>query len=129
MRKSYRLLVLIFFLAIPYHPSALAVREILISEVTLEQKSFQDHQLSAKVQNTTNESREVTLRAQIFFFNRNSPPGDLPINILRKDHVMVLKPQEIRNLEVKFVEEGGHRLEPLRLEPQVRVRRQREWKY
>ena len=100
-----------------------------ISEVSAERESPSIHWIHASLENTATESMETTLRFRLAFYDRNSPEGDIPVNVLRKDQTIVLKPNEIRKMDVKFLEEGASPLIPVRIEPTVRIRREREWKY
>jgi hypothetical protein len=103
--------------------------EVQISNVTLTENSLDEHWVHGEILNNSPEVREVTFRTQVIFYERNSPRGDLPLNVLRKDQTIILKAQEKRLVDVKFIEQGGRPLLPIRAEPLMRVRREREWKY
>ena len=107
-----------------------AVDEIKIDNVAVEKQSSTDYVISGVVSNTSDLAREIVLRVQLSFYERVSPPGDLPAAILRKDMTLVLKPAENRTLRISLYNEGSMILPTAyRLEPILRIRRQRPWNY
>ena len=119
------LIFLIFFAASPLF----AAGEIQIQNVSVEAQSASRYVLNGTVENTTPETREVILRGQVAFYEKASPEGDLPVAILRKDVSMVLKSKESRLLHIILLNEGTAPKGSLRLQPILRIRRQRPWNY
>lgn len=119
-----------FFLAFcAAQVSAFAFNEIKIEHVAVQNQSADRYEVTAVISNESDDSREVTVRAQVFFFSKVSPKGDKPAMILRKDETMVLLPGENRKFRVLLLNEGSFPKERLRIEPEVRIRRQRVWNY
>ncbi|MCI0597439.1 MAG: hypothetical protein L0Z48_13015, partial [candidate division Zixibacteria bacterium] len=85
------------------------------------------YELTGNVTNTSEDAREVTLRAQITFYDRTAPKGDLPLDYLRKDITEVLRPGENRAVRVVLLRSGAPLHDAVRLEPFLRIRRQRVW--
>lgn len=108
---------------------AWAVGEVMIEQVQVREKAPQRFEIQANVINTTKEAREVTLRAQVEVFDRMVPRGDQPLNVFRRDRNLILKPGETRPLRFQFVGEGVPPKTATRVEPTVRIRRQRVWNY
>lgn len=81
------------------------------------------------VVNAYDDKREVVLRAQIAFFDRTNPVGDLPVSILRKDTTVFFDPHESKQVRVELLNEGPPPEGALRREPMLRIRRVREWTY
>ncbi len=108
-------------------PQVFAVGEIRIEDVFVKTDPPDRYTVGATVSNQTDKPREVTLRAQIFFFEKASPKTDKPAMILRKDLTLVLRKNESRKIRVRLLNEGTLPKERLRLEPEIRIRRQREW--
>lgn len=129
MRAKIIILLLIFAGSLGISSSVQAAEEIRISETAVKELSADKFLVSAVLRNAYKSTREVTLRAQIFFFEKASPKGDKPAMILRKDETIVLRPQEVRKIHVKLINEGTRPKARLRLEPEVRLRREREWNY
>ncbi len=109
--------------------SLFAFDEIRIENVAADEKPPYGYWLRGSVSNQTDNPREVILRAQVAIFDKNSPPGDLPVRILRKDITIILKPREAKNAEVEFFNKGVLPKTDLRIEPLLRLRRQRIWNY
>ncbi|MSR77362.1 MAG: hypothetical protein EXS63_03950 [Candidatus Omnitrophica bacterium] len=109
--------------------SAYALGEINISEVSAREKEPLRFELQANITNTTQETREVILRAQIEIFDRMVPRGEQPLSVFRKDQSLILKSGETRPLRVEFVGEGLPPKGVTRIEPALRIRRQRVWNY
>lgn len=132
--RSWKLEVrhVLFFLASNFlllASSVIAAGEIAIENVAVERKTSSQYVLSATVINQSPEPREVILRAQISFYDKAAPKGDLPVAVLRKDVTVVLRKEENRRLAVDLVEEGPKEKGSIRLEPSLRIRRQRPWSY
>lgn len=127
MKKEKFGFLLLAFCLIP--SLVFALNEIQIEQVAVQNQSADRYEVSAIIQNQTTDPREVTVRAQIFFFEKASPKGQKPAMILRKDETMVLNPSESRQVIVRLLNEGTFPKERLRIEPEVRVRRQRIWNY
>ena len=118
---------LIFCTLFPF--SGEAANEIKISTPEVRQQDPARYEVLALVQNISEETREVVIRTQIFFFEEGSPDGDLPVMVLRKDDTLVLKGGENRNVMIRLINEGTLPKARLRLKPEVRIRRQRVWNY
>jgi hypothetical protein len=112
-----------------FHPAAHAVGEIKIDKISVQQHSPDRYEVSAVLYNQTAEAREVVLRAQLFFFEDFAPKGDKPAMILRKDETIVLQRKEGRTVSVILLNEGTLPKAKLRLDPEIRIRRQRAWQY
>lgn len=110
-------------------PVAAAMGEIQIDSLAVQEYPPHHYDVSAMMNNKTAETREVVLRAQLFFFEQAAPPGDLPVMILRKDETVVLKAGKRRSITVKLIHEGKLPKGSLRMEPEIRIRRQRVWNY
>ncbi len=132
-KKSFALAVVwllipaaFFFLG---QPLSFSVEEIWIRNVNWEPKGAGKFFLGAEVTNMTSEPREAILRAQLSFYDKASPHGDVPLSILRKDTTIILKAYEKRRLELILIDEGSPLQAELRIEPSLRLRRQRVWNY
>ena len=125
MRPVHFFLLLFCFILSPQ----LFAGAIKISDVTAVRDSPTQHFVRANLHNTSDQMMETVVRSELAFYDRNSPEGDLPVHVLKKDQSFILKPQETLPLEAKFLEEGAPPSIPLRIEPLVRIRREREWKY
>ncbi len=110
-------------------PSLFAVNEVIVEPATVQEVPPDRYTVSAPVFNKTDKPREVTVRAQIAFFDRVSPEGDKPVQVLRKDMTVVLKAHERRKIRVRLIDEGTVPKERVRLETRMRLRRQRLWHY
>lgn len=125
--------VLPFFLslvlALSFSSGLHAAGEIVIDGISLEQDPPDHYYVIGTVVNATNEPREVILRAQVLFYDNAVPKGDLPVIVLRKDKTMILKAQEKKTLRIPILKEGVLPRLDLRVEPQLRLRRQRVWNY
>ena len=106
-----------------------ALDEVSIVNVKIQEQSYDRYIVSATIANKTAEPREATLRAQVFFFDKVSPYGDKPLSVLRKDATIVLKARESRKVRVLLIDEGSVAKQRVRLEPEIRLRRQRVWNY
>ena len=122
-------LISLFLAALFFPRPAQAVGEIKIEKVGLRTFSPDHYFVTGQVSNTTQDSREVVLRAQVLFYEKGSPKGDIPAMILRKDRTLVLRPLETRKVKTRLLNEGDLPRSELRLEPVLRVRRQRPWNY
>ena len=127
-RKKIFLFFLIFSLWV-FSSKVFAVNDIQIENVSVDSTSQGHYLLKATVINAFPEASEVVLRAQIVFYDKSAPKGDLPVMILRKDMTLVLKQGENREAQFQLLNEGTYPPGSLRMEYQCRVRRQREWKY
>ena len=110
-------------------PTVRAAGEIQIEQTAVQEIPPDRYEMTALVRNKSTDSREVVLRAQLFFFDEASPPGDIPLMILRKDETIVLKNEESRMVRIRLINEGTLPKSRLRLEPEIRIRRQRPWNY
>jgi hypothetical protein len=106
-----------------------AAGEINLSAPMLEQEPPDHYYVLGSVTNTTDKTREVILRAQVLFYDKAVPKGDLPVIVLRKDMTLILKPREKKELRIPILKEGFLPRLDLRVEPQLRLRRQRVWNY
>ncbi len=122
-------LLVFFLLGTLFVPCLFSADEIIIQDISAKEIAPQRFTLKYHVSNATVDSREVVLRSQIEVFDRAVPAGDLPVNILRKDQTLVLKPGESRDMSVDFVGQGQPAKGDLRVSPVVRIRRQRVWNY
>ena len=107
----------------------LATENITLDSVRVLEQSAGHFQLTANVANTTSETREVILRGQITFYDRAVPAGDVPVMILHKTVALVLKNGESRAIDMTLLNEGTWPKGSLRMEPSMRIRREREWNY
>ena len=119
----------IFFLAAARPLPAATAAEVRIEGVGFEAKSPSHYVVRGTVSNETAESRDLILRAQMTFYDKAAPRGDVPAAVLRKDIAIVLKAGETRALEIPMIEEGTHPKGSFRVEPSIRIRRSREWNY
>lgn len=103
--------------------------EISIENVAAARETADRYAVTATVHNAGEATREVFLRAQLAFYDRSSPRGDLPEMILRKDAIEILKGGETRSLHFTLFEEGVRPRGAFRREPSVRIRRERVWHY
>lgn len=110
-------------------PELRAAGEINLSAPALEQEPPDHYYVLGSATNTTGKTREVILRAQVLFYDKAVPKGDLPVIVLRKDVTLILKPQEKRELRIPILKEGFLPRLDLRVESQLRLRRQRVWNY
>ena len=85
--------------------------------------------VTGNLQNPTRETREIVVRGLLTFYDKTAPKGDVPIFVLRKDVTIILKAGEGRSVEISLINEGGMPRGALRIEPVLRVRRQRIWNY
>ncbi len=107
-----------------------AADEIQIENVLIDAKSpLRHYELSAAAANSSEAPRDVILRGQIAFYDKAAPQGDVPVMILRKDMNVVLRAKESRTVRFDLLNEGAVPVGSLRLEPSVRIRRNREWNY
>ena len=128
--KSIFVSVVLLMMGMSVFPVRLAaVGEIQIEGASITRETPEKFKLSTSIKNTTADTREVTLRFQIFFFEQISPKGDKPAMVLRKDETIVLKQGEQRSMIVTLWNEGSLPKGNLRMEPEVRLRRQRVWSY
>ena len=125
IKKITAVLLLALFMPTP----GFAIDEVTVKDYAVQNESLGRYEVTATLCNRTRDSREVTLRAQIFFFEKASPKGDKPAMILRKDETVVLFPEETRKITVPLLNEGSFPKARLRVEPEVRIRRQRVWNY
>lgn len=110
-------------------PLLLAAGEIQIESISMEEKSVHHYVLTGQVINSSASPRDVILRAQVSFYDRAAPKGDLPVMVLRKDMNIVLRAGESRKVEATFLNEGDAPRGAVRAEPALRIRRQRPWSY
>ena len=133
MKKIARIVQLIglgmMALAVFCQTDARAQGEIVIEGVSAEQRTPTKYLVVGKVRNRTQESREVILRAQVVFYDKAAPKGDVPAANVWKDVTLVIWPNENRKIEIPLILEGGKPAGSLRMEPGLRLRRQREWMY
>lgn len=115
-----------FFFLAPFTGTA---GEIQLDNIQLVSHLPDRYEVSVNITNAAFNSREIVLRAQVFFYDAASPKGDIPVMILRKDETIVMKSGEQRTITVKLINEGILPKGRLRLEPEIRIRRQREWNY
>ncbi len=104
-----------------------AFGEVSVDNVSLQQTQPFQYKVTGKVVNATEEPREVVLRAQAVFYDETAPKGDLPIRVLRKDITLVLRASETREVQAVLFEEGRLPDVRFRVEPELRIRRQRLW--
>ena len=102
---------------------------ISVSSVAYSEKAPGKFLVTGTLQNPSPEAREVVVRGQLTFYDQSVPPGDIPLFILRKDTTLILKPSGSQSVEVPLINEGGLPRGALRIEPMLRVRRQRVWNY
>ena len=102
---------------------------VTVSEVSSSRLAEDRFMVAGTVLNTSDEKREVVLRAQIAFYDTGAPVGDVPVMVLRKDVSIILKPKDEFETEVLLIHEGVFPKTALRQVPTFRVRRDREWKY
>ncbi len=130
-----RISVFVFFLftaGIPFLSAAFqspSVRQISVVNIEYSQTSSDKFLLIGTLQNLTPEPREVILRGQLVFYDTASPKGDLPLFILRKDMTVILRGGESLPVEIPIINEGKIPRGSFRIEPMLRVRRQRLWNY
>lgn len=117
----------VFLLVCWAAPGLGAFEEVTVQDVHLKDHPPFEYRVSGKVINQTAEPREVVLRAQALLFDASAPKGDLPVHAYRKDMTIVLKPSETREVEAVFVKEGKFPDLRARIEPVLRIRRQRLW--
>jgi hypothetical protein len=128
MAKKFPALCLAFIL-VSLVSQAFAANEVQVEKLTLKKDPPDRYEISATVHNKSKERREVVLRAQVFFYDETSPAGDIPVMILRKDETVYLNRGEGRRIEFRLINEGTLPKVRMRLEPEVRIRRQRVWQY
>ncbi len=126
---NMRRALFVFFAFLAGCPALWAAGEIQISQVTAKEIQPNRFEFFAQVKNSTQEPREVVLRAQVGVFDRTVPKGEQPLSLARKDFTIILKPGEERGIHELFVGEGSPPHGATRFEPTLRVRRQRIWKY
>ena len=110
-------------------PSLFAYGEVAIGDISAESRTPNRYVLHGTVTNVVGDPREVILRAQIAFYDRTAPAGDLPLSVLRKDLTLILKSGESRKVTISMFREGTSMKGAIRMVPSIRVRRQREWNY
>lgn len=103
--------------------------QIQITNISAREVSEGHYVLEGLVSNKTTNPKELVLRAQITFYDRTAPRGDLPLAVLRKDITIILKSGEERSLQIPLINEGKRWHGAVRLEPFLRIRRQRAWNY
>lgn len=122
------LLAFLFFCTLAPVSDAWAVEPVHVSDVMLKESTDKRYIIEGRLTNMTDQSRDVIFRTQLTLYDKTAPKGDLPVSILRRDKNIVLKAWESRKVEIVFVSENQLR-GSLRLEPSIRIRRQREWNY
>ena len=124
MRKFYFFVAASFiFLSAPLF----GLGEISILDVKVQEKPPFQYKVHGTVVNETAQDREVVLRAQVVLYDLTAPKGDLPVRVLRKDITVILKASEKRNVEMTLIHEGRMPDVRFRIEPLLRMRRQRLW--
>lgn len=123
MKKVYAFLFSFCLLA----SSIFAAGEIDIQNVGVQDKPPFQYIVRGTVINTTTQDREVVLRAQVVMYDQTAPKGDLPVRVLRKDQTIILKASEQRVVELPVMQEGRMPDVRFRVEPVLRIRRQRPW--
>lgn len=104
-----------------------AAGEINILDVKVLEKPPFQYKVQGTVVNETDHAREVVLRAEVVMYDETAPKGDLPVRVLRKDMTVILKAAEKRNVELTLIQEGRMPDVRFRVEPILRMRRQRLW--
>jgi len=127
--NSSFLLAGLIFLILSAAPDLQAAREIEIGLARVVQLSEDRYNVLASIANKTPEPREIILRYALYFYDRSAPSGDIPIMVIRKDRTIILKRREQRTIKTLLIREGGQERGAFRLEPKVRLRRQRPWNY
>lgn len=125
-------LMLVFFILLQSYfaaNSARAQESIHVTNLSAAKLAWDQFQLHAEIENRTEVDQEVVFRAQITFYDRSAPVGDLPVSILRKDFIKILKVREKKVITVDLINEGSAIPGAVRMEPMLRVRREREWNY
>ncbi len=112
-----------YFLAAPLF----GIGEISILDIKVHNKPPFQYKVQGTVVNETDHDREVVLRAEAVMYDETAPKGDLPVRVLRKDTTVILKAAEKRNVEITLIHEGRMPDVRFRVEPVLRVRRQRLW--
>ena len=116
--------------AVLFSPTFLqAYPDIKIENISLQMETPNKYLLFGNVKNETDKTKEVILRGQLTFYDRSSPKGDVPAAIIRKDITIILKAGEARNLEIILLNEGTTPEGALRMEPNIWLRRQKDWNY
>ena len=105
----------------------MALGEISILNVHIQETPPFQYIVRGTVVNETAQEREVVLRAQAVMYDQTAPKGDLPIRVLRKDKTLILRPSEKREVEMTLIHEGRMPDVRFRVEPVLRIRRQRPW--
>lgn len=119
----------LFFLLAVSAPPARAIGEIQITFNGMDEPAPGRYVLEALVKNRTDLPREIILRGQITFYDKAAAPGDVPLQILRKDITIILKSGESRSVKMGLLNEGSFPRGEIRVEPFVRLRRQKPWTY
>jgi hypothetical protein len=128
LNKS-RSLALFFFLSLVFSGPAFPAEEIQIESIVSRRVSFDRYLITARLINATNEPREVTLHAQLSFYDKTAPIGDRPVMIIRKELSVVLKKKQTKKFRVSLINEGVQPKAPMRFEPILRVQRQKVWNH
>ena len=105
------------------------VSQINVNNVAYVQTAPGKFTLSGNIQNPTSEPREIVVRGILSFYDQSVRKGDVPLFTLRKDTTIVLTSSESRLLEIPLMNEGEMPRGAVRIEPVIRVRRQRIWNY
>ena len=105
------------------------VSQINVNNVSYSQTAPGKFVVTGDVQNPTPEPREIVVRGLLSFYDQSVAKGDAPLFSLRKDTTIVLAPSENRTIEIQLINEGKMPRLALRIEPVLRVRRQRVWNY
>lgn len=140
MRRSFCFLIFLFLALEAAPPAARAsqksaefqsppVSQISVSNISYSETEPGKFLLSGDLQNPTQEPREVVIRGLLTVYDQTAPKGDLPLFALRKDMTLILRSGEGRTVEIPLINEGGTPRGALRIEPLIRVRRQRVWNY
>ena len=120
---------LFFLLFLSFSFRVWALGEVEVKAVSYQENKAGHYLVQCEIANTTDEAREVILRAAIHIYEKASPKGDLPLMVLRKDSTIVLRPQETRALQIPILNEGDYPRGSFRTEATVRIHRQRPWSY
>ena len=106
-----------------------AAGEVEISNVAYTDVAADRFDVAGTLTNSSSETREVVVRAQMTLYDRAAPRGDKPIAVIQKDTTHILKASETRDIRVRLINEGSPIRESIRKEPMMRIRRNRVWHY
>lgn len=129
-KKIKKLFAFLFVLGFVFSPPSFSSPlNIDIHDVEAELLGPGKYLVRGSIFNGSDTPREITLRAQVTLYDRTSPKGDKPVSIIRKDFIIVLRTEETRELKISLLNEGTLPKGALRIEPMLRIRREREWMY